>query len=257
MSTTINKPPLNCPECGAENKFPQLYGGPNWEKYKCGTVVKRNGEREIKCERPWIPWSGGRCPVPKDVRVDYKLRSGTTSTFVSGELAWWHGGNSSDIIAYRLAKEQPKAVDPSPTIGGIPIITFEDDHPKPQQQTQTNTMNEQAQTATCRHPYPDYGSKWIVRDFIGRVVGVGPNGVVLRNRWGKRTGFDMDKWQNEAMPINSAPKLFNPILVRRRLPSLKLVAVIYTLGILSAPHVPQAVAKVTQCAQWLIGSLWS
>lgn len=56
----------------------------------------------------WIEWKGGDCPVPLDVVVEYKMRGdhGFAQTD-AGEVRWEHKGLLGDIIAYRIAKDQP------------------------------------------------------------------------------------------------------------------------------------------------------
>lgn len=67
--------------------------------------------------RNWIEWNGGKCPVPKGVLIDLKLRGGNEweSNNAPGFGDWRHDGGDSDIIAYRLChpekKAEPEAVE--------------------------------------------------------------------------------------------------------------------------------------------------
>ncbi len=55
----------------------------------------------------WIPWSGGKCPVPTGTRVQVRYDGGSTGP---GEhdmrWTWEYGGQGGDIIAYRVLKER-------------------------------------------------------------------------------------------------------------------------------------------------------
>jgi len=63
----------------------------------------------------WIEWAGGECPVADDVFVTVRIRD-RAKCRASGETAeaytwsWAHIPEDAgqDIIAYRLAEEQPK-----------------------------------------------------------------------------------------------------------------------------------------------------
>lgn len=55
----------------------------------------------------WIRHRGGKCPVDDDVRVEYRLRSGTLGVNKAADLDWSHSpGNRCDIMAYRLHKPE-------------------------------------------------------------------------------------------------------------------------------------------------------
>lgn len=63
-------------------------------------------------ETEWIEWAGGERPVDRDTLVELRLRS--PSAWDDGDYAdgrparqffWDHGGDDSDIIAYRIVKE--------------------------------------------------------------------------------------------------------------------------------------------------------
>lgn len=51
----------------------------------------------------WQPWSGGECPEPAPVLVEYKMRCGliVTRGTPAGEVRWRHEGNGGDVVAYR------------------------------------------------------------------------------------------------------------------------------------------------------------
>lgn len=52
----------------------------------------------------WIEWSGGTCPVPGHVIVEYRLRNGNQHANRSASsLDWHHNGSRRDIIAYRVS----------------------------------------------------------------------------------------------------------------------------------------------------------
>lgn len=56
-------------------------------------------------ERPWIPWSGGECPLAYITPVEVKLRNGETEMNQAAGFVWRHDGASFDIIAFRLAPQ--------------------------------------------------------------------------------------------------------------------------------------------------------
>ena len=51
----------------------------------------------------WQPWSGGECPEPAPVLVEYRMRCGLTVTrgTPAGDVRWSHAGTGSDVVAYR------------------------------------------------------------------------------------------------------------------------------------------------------------
>lgn len=55
-------------------------------------------------ESDWIEWCGGECPVREDATVEVKLRSGKSNNRHAHAFSWWHDGEASDIIAYRIVK---------------------------------------------------------------------------------------------------------------------------------------------------------
>jgi hypothetical protein len=55
----------------------------------------------------WIEWNGGECPVDGKTWVRIKCKDSTpNATYEARSLDWKHTGAWSDIIAYRLSKEQ-------------------------------------------------------------------------------------------------------------------------------------------------------
>jgi len=59
----------------------------------------------------WIPWYGGKCPVPYDARVEVKFRCGKTNDrIIAGVWGWGKGDGSHSIVAYRLLDEDGKPV---------------------------------------------------------------------------------------------------------------------------------------------------
>ncbi len=55
----------------------------------------------------WIPWNGGRCPVPGDTLVEVELRDVAIEEDIEGEaicFEWRHEPEfpESDIVAYRI-----------------------------------------------------------------------------------------------------------------------------------------------------------
>lgn len=61
----------------------------------------------------WLPWSGGKCPVPHDSRVEFRMRDPDRAfTSPASELDWSHGEGlapEAEIIAYRIAAAQEAA----------------------------------------------------------------------------------------------------------------------------------------------------
>ncbi len=51
---------------------------------------------------PWIPWSGGECPVADASEVQLKLRDECEEQGPAGIWDWSHTDDLGDIIAYRI-----------------------------------------------------------------------------------------------------------------------------------------------------------
>lgn len=64
-------------------------------------------EREKMNEPKWIRHRGGKCPVADDVKVLYRMRSGTITSRgePSSILSWDHSKSGADIMAYRVIEE--------------------------------------------------------------------------------------------------------------------------------------------------------
>lgn len=55
----------------------------------------------------WIPWSGGKCPVPPEMVVHVVFRSGARHLHFPAECwVWEHGNSGVDIVAYRVAEKE-------------------------------------------------------------------------------------------------------------------------------------------------------
>lgn len=64
----------------------------------------------IQDEHGFIPWSGGECPVGDEfASVEYKMRDcRITHIDAARDLYWENTGGYSDIIAYRVVKQEVK-----------------------------------------------------------------------------------------------------------------------------------------------------
>lgn len=64
-------------------------------------------EREKMNKPKWIRHRGGKCPVADDVKVLYRMRSGTITSRgePSSILSWDHSKSGADIMAYRVVEE--------------------------------------------------------------------------------------------------------------------------------------------------------
>lgn len=93
------------------------------EQYESALAAKNDG---------WINWGGGERPVKAGEVVDVKYRNGNVSCgVIAGPFQrkyclaedWNHGGESYDIIAYRLHKSEVKVAEWNG--GGLPPIGVE------------------------------------------------------------------------------------------------------------------------------------
>ena len=88
--------------------LPQCDDGwrPGWGLSYSNEVTKEQYESALAASEGWIEWGGGECPIDETVRVDLKYRDGRSQSGkgLAQDWRWWHGGNCSDIIAYRLHK---------------------------------------------------------------------------------------------------------------------------------------------------------
>lgn len=97
------------------------HGSYPWDLFNGGSVTDEGFEYEgiesegdlitlIQDEHGFIPWSGGECPVGDEFApVEYKMRDcSITYTDVARDLYWENTGGYSDIIAYRVVKQEVK-----------------------------------------------------------------------------------------------------------------------------------------------------
>lgn len=66
----------------------------------------------------WIEWNGGECPVPGDTRVDVRLRGGVEYCGYTAREWDWSGICGVQIVAYRIAKEEPQTLNKPETVKG-------------------------------------------------------------------------------------------------------------------------------------------
>ena len=52
----------------------------------------------------WIPWHGGRCPLPPDDLVSVQFADGSVETGAAKKFAWWDGGGKTPITAYKVGE---------------------------------------------------------------------------------------------------------------------------------------------------------
>lgn len=71
------------------------------------TISEWQAEREKMNKPKWIRHRGGKCPVADDVKVLYRMRSGTIASNAkhSCNLRWDHSKVGGDIMAYRVIEE--------------------------------------------------------------------------------------------------------------------------------------------------------
>lgn len=61
----------------------------------------------------WLPWNGGKCPVPDDTKVEVKFRSGSLHLFDYPQDFWWGRDVYEwhcDIVAYKLYEPELEKV---------------------------------------------------------------------------------------------------------------------------------------------------
>ena len=81
-----------CPSC-----FNTYTKGDGWEEY-------------YEIPEGFTRWEGGECPVDPDGEVRYMLRfDDMVRTGNSTALMWSHNGSGSDIIAYKVIREEPES----------------------------------------------------------------------------------------------------------------------------------------------------
>lgn len=102
------------------SRYPNLRGDMCFEVWKAGREALREelrvqgarAENELAAEvsqdgPPWIPWSGGECPLPDTViKWQLRFRSGNEQVTETKPKTfyWWHDGDECDIVAYRVIK---------------------------------------------------------------------------------------------------------------------------------------------------------
>lgn len=76
-------------------------------KSSLATNSQWQAEREKMNKPKWIRHRGGKCPVADDVKVLYRMRSGTITSRgePSSILSWDHSKSGADIMAYRVIEE--------------------------------------------------------------------------------------------------------------------------------------------------------
>ena len=106
----------------------------------CSSAIAREdqwqAEREKMNKPKWIRHRGGKCPVADDVKVLYRMRSGTITSRgePSSILIWGHGKIGADIMAYRVieeTKDQEIEEVKDKNIGTLSITVDTDDVFKP------------------------------------------------------------------------------------------------------------------------------
>ena len=90
--------------------------------YDTDIVSYRVIKEESKGEG-WIPWNGGRCPVPGDTLVEVKLREEVSEEWMKDRaicFEWRYDDEfpESDIVAYRVIKNEPEGDGWIPWGGG-------------------------------------------------------------------------------------------------------------------------------------------
>ncbi len=86
------------------------FGVPVTEDMTLRDLVKAAAEHGktviLHLDDPWTERDGGERPVPKDMRVDVKLRKVHGYTYEwAGAFDWTHARDGYDIIAYRVREE--------------------------------------------------------------------------------------------------------------------------------------------------------
>jgi hypothetical protein len=90
IGTGHEVPPLPCEYIGTYLSGPFV-----WHVYEIPTLG-------------WTSWAGGDCPVFGSLVVEYRQRNGKVFEAPAAALVWQHEGDEADIMAYRLAAEQPE-----------------------------------------------------------------------------------------------------------------------------------------------------
>lgn len=82
-------------------------------------IVSYRVIKEESKDEGWIPWNGGRCPVPEDTLVEVKLREEVMKDRAI-RFGWRYEEEfpESDIVAYRVIKNEPEGDGWIPWTGG-------------------------------------------------------------------------------------------------------------------------------------------
>lgn len=72
--------------------------------FRCRVVPKAGG---------WMPWYGGKCPLPDDTRVEVQFGAYTDADSLAGDWDWGRGDTVLPILAYRVLRED-EDVDKKP-----------------------------------------------------------------------------------------------------------------------------------------------
>jgi hypothetical protein len=70
---------------------------------------KDAGEKMPADEKGWIKWYGGKCPVPPETLVNIMQRDGEWQIDRAVLIEWDICGMNSDVMFYRVVKENPNA----------------------------------------------------------------------------------------------------------------------------------------------------
>lgn len=69
-------------------------------------ILEQQEKQEQQERGGWVAWGGGKCPVSKDVVIEFKLRDGGCGNGKSKYFVWAHDEHPNDIIAYRIIPER-------------------------------------------------------------------------------------------------------------------------------------------------------
>ena len=87
------------------NGWPLMWDTPLRRKVRVKQLFPNADEAWSKTDPPWIPWSGGECPLPDTVKK-WQYRMSNQEWFESVRrpsfYLWTHENRTTDIIAYRV-----------------------------------------------------------------------------------------------------------------------------------------------------------
>lgn len=104
-----------------EYNFPDELGGPTEQKGATNDQEVDKPTDESSCgptpkvPEGFIPWRGGECPVDLGAKVLWMTRGCSEPTVEwihAGELSWWHDGDDTDIVAYKVLEESDIGATP-------------------------------------------------------------------------------------------------------------------------------------------------